>query len=54
MNNKMEATCSICGKVRTDEPDYNPLKYVAGVELGWYSGSDGEICPGDIKKFLYQ
>lgn len=38
-------SCQVCGKVRTDEPDYGPLLLMQGV-MGWYSGEDdGEICP---------
>ena len=40
-----EITCQVCGKTRTDEPDYNPLALVLGAtDPGWYSGDDGEIC----------
>lgn len=37
--------CHICGKERTDEPDYNPMQVILGHPFGWYSGDDGEICP---------
>ena len=36
--------CQICGKERTDEPDYNPMQVIFGHPVGWYSGDDGEIC----------
>ena len=38
--------CQICDKTRTDEPDYNPLQVILGHPFGWYSGDDGEMCPG--------
>ena len=37
--------CEICGKERTDEPDYNPMQVIFGYPFGWYSGDDGEMCP---------
>lgn len=39
--------CSRCKRKRTinDCYDYSPLQAIAGKELGWYSGDDGEICP---------
>ena len=40
-----ETTCGDCGRKRTTEDgDYNPLQAVLMEQLGWYSGSDGEIC----------
>lgn len=52
--------CIICGRERTagqgvhfmDSYDYSPLQVVTGKPLGWYSGSDGEICPEDMTKTL--
>lgn len=40
-------TCSSCGRARTAEEvlDYSPLQLLFGQPLGWYSGSDGELCP---------
>lgn len=51
-------TCSICQRKRTlglgnhpmDAYDYTPMQMVGGKPLGWYSGSDGEICPEDMEK----
>lgn len=41
--------CSICHRERTtsgmDAYDYNPIQVLSGQPLGWYSGSDGELCP---------
>lgn len=44
--------CSICQCVRTTEHDYSPLQVLMGQPLGWYSGSDGEICPEDMSKMM--
>ena len=48
--------CSDCGRERTiqDAYDYSPLQVVTGQPLGWYSGSDGEICPEDMAKMMGQ
>ena len=51
-------TCSICGRKRTlgltDHPmdayDYSPMQMMSGKPLGWYSGSDGQMCPEDMEK----
>lgn len=48
-----EITCQDCGKLRTDEPDYNPLALLAGADPGWYSGDDGELC-GPCMVALFQ
>lgn len=45
-------TCSECGKTRTTEPDYTPIQAIMGQPLGWYSGSDGELCPEDMVKLM--
>ena len=41
--------CSLCRRERgidgMDAYDYNPLQVMTGQPLGWYSGSDGELCP---------
>lgn len=46
--------CSVCGRERTlaDAYDYHPIQVVTGRPLGWYSGSDGEICPEDMTEML--
>lgn len=37
--------CDECGIQRPEgAEDYNPLQAVLGGALGWYSGSDGELC----------
>lgn len=38
--------CQECGKVRTTEPDYNPIRLINGsTDPGWYSSpDDGELC----------
>lgn len=37
--------CVECGRERTDDDiDYSPAQAIFGVRLGWYSGSDGEMC----------
>ncbi|RZT59334.1 hypothetical protein EV140_1939 [Microcella alkaliphila] len=38
-------TCVECGVERPKQAkDYNPMQAIIGAELGWYSGSDGELC----------
>lgn len=46
--------CSDCHRERTinDFNDYNPLQVVTGQPIGWYSGSDGEICGGCMAKMM--
>ena len=39
-----KAICDDCGKRRTDEKEYSPMQVVLWQPLGWYSGSDGEMC----------
>lgn len=47
--------CQICGRKRTPADfDYSPLQVVRGERFGWYSGSDGEICPEDFGKMFAQ
>lgn len=39
-------TCDYCDRERTPADfDYSPVQAVTGAALGWYSGSDGELCP---------
>lgn len=45
--------CHMCGKTRTDEPDYNPLQVIFDEPRGWFSGGGEEICPEDFER-LYQ
>jgi len=48
--------CSRCGRARysdldahpMDAYDYSPFQMIIGTPLGWYSGSDGEMCPEDM------
>jgi len=46
----------MCGRERTihgmDAYDYNPLQVITGQPLGWYSASDGEVCPEDMEKTI--
>lgn len=52
--------CSICQRERTlgdgehpmDAYDYTPMQAITGKPLGWYSGSDGEMCPEDMTKMM--
>ena len=46
--------CDMCARERTiaDSNDYNPLQVVMGESLGWYSGSDGEICGGCMNNMI--
>lgn len=46
--------CGLCGRERTlnDPNDYNPIQAITGAPLGWYSGSDGELCPECMTKTL--
>ena len=46
--------CSSCGRERTieDVNDYTPMQVVMGAPLGWYSGSDGEMCPEDVERVM--
>lgn len=45
--------CQMCDRPRSvadaahpmDAYDYSPLQAVTGQPFGWYSGSDGEMCP---------
>lgn len=39
-------TCDECGRERdlSDVNDYSPLQVLTGSPVGWYSGSDGEMC----------
>ncbi len=48
-----DVTCEMCGKTRTDEPDYHPMQVLTGQPFGWYSGNDGELCPDDFTR-LYE
>lgn len=39
------ATCENCQRTRTEtDPDYNPIQIIANLDLGWYSGTDAELC----------
>lgn len=46
-------TCSLCRRQRAladadypmDAYDYSPMQAITGQPLGWYSGSDGQMCP---------
>lgn len=45
--------CGICGKTRTDEPDYSPIQVITHGVLGWYStDSEGGICPEHIAALM--
>ncbi len=52
--------CSLCQRERTlanpehpmDAYDYNPMQVMTGQPLGWYSGSDGEVCPECMTKTM--
>lgn len=45
----MTAKCSQCGRERTPQDrDYDPIKAVTQGLVGWYSGSDGEVCSEDM------
>jgi hypothetical protein len=56
----MPQKCVVCGRERTlgeglhpmDAYDYNPIQVITNKPLGWYSGSDGEICPEDMTKMV--
>lgn len=38
-------TCDMCARERHEHDfDYGPLQVIAGTDLGWYSGDDGELC----------
>ena len=47
-------TCSLCRRKRTleDAYDYHPIQAITGKALGWYSGDDGEVCPGCMEQTL--
>lgn len=46
-------TCQLCKRERTigdqahpmDSYNYHPRQAMTGQPFGWYSGSDGELCP---------
>lgn len=44
--------CVDCGKVRTDEVDYNPVQVLFQKPLGWYSAPDGEFCPDCLTEIV--
>ena len=47
------AKCSLCGRERTPEDQsYNPISFAINGEIGWYSGSDGEICTEDFADMM--
>ena len=51
--NTTPPTCSLCRRERAladpehpmDAYDYNPIQAITGQPFGWYSGSDGQLCP---------
>lgn len=47
-----KSECIICGKIRTTEPDYDPIQVVLHQPYGWYSGKDEEICPEDFTTLM--
>ena len=52
--------CSSCQRERTlgdaDHPmdayDYSPMQVITGQPIGWYAGTDGEVCPECMTKML--
>lgn len=46
--------CDLCGRERgyEDTLDYNPSQVVFGAPLGWYSGTDGEVCSECLTKTI--
>ena len=50
--------CSLCGRRRydgsdgMDNYDYSPMQVISGQPFGWYSGDDGEVCPGCMTKTM--
>lgn len=43
----MSARCDDCGRARTpDDGLFNPISILLGAEPDWYSGDNGELCPG--------
>jgi len=48
--------CSACARERgiqgMDAYDYSPMQVLTGQPFGWYSGSDGELCPECITKAI--
>lgn len=53
-NDSIVPTCGLCRRERTlaDAYDYNPIQAITGKPLGWYSGSDGEMCPECMTKTM--
>ena len=48
-----ENKCDLCGKVRTNEPDYDIIQPIMGHPLGWYyRENDADLCPDDIAKLM--
>jgi len=54
MTNREIQKCGVCGRERTiqDADNYSPLQVITGQPLGWYSASDGEICPEDMTAMI--